>query len=331
MEKTFCYRQINYICFYLVISDQVKRRRRELEILEEELVKSSNKPSTQTNIDSHIKRYKAFCTYSTTKLFPVTEFKLCKYAAHLSKTMKTVESIKSYCSTICQENELRGYRPVRRGVKYYKTLQGIRNKLRHQVRRAQPMTVKLLKKIESVVNIWVEKELVIWVAILCGFFLVLRKSNLVPIKRAHDMVHNITRCDVRYGKGVVVLFIRWTKTNQNREKVFRFPMVANRLDAICPARWLMFMVNSIPAHSNHNLFSFMHRNSRVLPVTYRDLMVQLRAWLKQVGVQNERRFSSHSLRRGGSTHLFKSNVPDKTIMTMGDWSSQCYKNSPVKG
>ena len=86
------------------------------------------------------------------RAFPVTEFKLSKFASHLANTVKTVQSIKAYCAKVVEENELKGYRPAKCGLKFYKTISGIRNHLRHTVKRAKPMAEDLLKKIVTVVD-----------------------------------------------------------------------------------------------------------------------------------------------------------------------------------
>ena len=133
---------------------------------------------------------------------------------------------------------------------------------------------------------------------LTGFNLVLRKSNLVPLKRMHDTVHNISRNNVRYGNGVMVFVIDWSKTNQFGLDVQTPPLVANKHNPLCPVRWLLFMMDTIPAEPHHNLFSIRSRNG-IKPITYRDLMTQMRRWLDAVGVDSSR-FGSHSLRRGGN-------------------------------
>ena len=110
----------------------------------------------------------------------------------MADRVKTVTSIKAYCTTVCQENEMRGHKPVRKGIRFYCTIQGIKCSKQHKVHRAEPLTTELLNKINKVVNEAVDKQLVNWTALVSGFNMVLRKSNLVPLKRVHDTVHNIT-------------------------------------------------------------------------------------------------------------------------------------------
>ena len=66
---------------------------------------------------------------------------------YLSFTLQSVDSIKSYCATVCDLNELKGYPLVRRGKRFYKVIRSLRQILQHEVRQAQPMTVQLLKKL----------------------------------------------------------------------------------------------------------------------------------------------------------------------------------------
>ena len=236
MEKKICKYKYVSIYFTLVIADLILSRRRALEQLEQHYVENYNALGTRMNHRTHKKWYREFCKFSHTKPFPVTEFKITKFATYLSDIMKTVQSIQAYCTTVCDENELRGYRPVQKGLKYHRAIAGIRKKLQHQVRRAKPMTEEMLEKIEPLVDLNNQKETVIWVAMLGGFFMVLRKSNLVPLKRVHDYVHNIVRSDVRYANGVMVVLVRWSKTDQCGEKLQETILVTNNHSAICPVR-----------------------------------------------------------------------------------------------
>ena len=314
--------QYKHVSYYIV--EIILERRRALEDLQDGYVKTSNAPGTQRNFESRKKRYLEFCEYSNIRPYPSSEFKISKFATFLSRKMKTVESVKSYCTTISQEHELRGNKPIRFGLKYYKTIEGIRRALRHTVKRAQPITVRMLEKIERVINLKDQKEMVTWVSTVTGFHLLLRKSNLVPLTRAHDLAHNIARGDIRYHKGVMMVYIRWTKTNQLGE-LEKSPMVANKYSTICPVRWILYMVKQVPAGPQHNLFSYINDKKQIVPITYRDLLMYIRKWLSLIGVKDAHAYSAHSLRRGSCTHAFEQQISERSIMEMGSWKSQCYK------
>ena len=142
----------------------------------------------------------------------------------------------------------------------------------------------------------------------------------------HDTVHNITCADVRYHKGVMVVVVKWSKTNQSAEEVDFSPMMANNRSLLCPVRWILHMIEVIPAKGFHNLFSFINESGQVLPITYRDLMKNLRNWLSLIGIKKTASFSSHSMRHGGTTAAFNAGINEQIIKKMGGWKSDCYKS-----
>ena len=47
--------------------------------------------------------------------------------------------------------------------------------------------------------------------------------------------------------------------------------------------------------------------------------------MAQTSQQDETIFSLHSLRRGGATFAYQSNMEGDMIKLLGDWTSDCYK------
>ena len=306
------------------IAEIIAERRQVLADLEEDLIDNSDAPGTRKNTCTKENRYMEFCEFAKTKPFPVTQFKISKFATFLSFKFKSVDAIKGYCTKICQINELRGFKPVKLGLRFQKLIAGLRRTMAHEIKQAEPMTVELLEKISEKVNEYHQKQLAIFTLMLFGFFLFLRKSNLVLDTQVHDMVHNLSRSDIRYQNGVLVIIIKWSKMIQFFQKKLQLPIVADKSSKICPVKWLLKMIHRIPAHSTHNLFSYMGKNGITL-VTYTDLTTQMRQWLKDVGVKDKMKFSSHSLRRGGTTHAFNCNLAEQTLKVLGNWASESYR------
>ena len=117
----------------------------------------------------------------------------------------------------------------------------------------------LLQEVQQAVEFRDQKQFVCWVATVTCYFTALRKSNIVPVTRKHDPQQNITRSDVRYGNGVMVIIVRWSKTNQFQEKEQTIPIVADNNSLVCPARWLLHMMESIHTVPDHNLFSYIEK------------------------------------------------------------------------
>ena len=129
------------------------------------------------------------------------------------------------------------------------------------------------------VNFADQKQMVVWSSVITGFNLVVHKSNIVLVKRVHNTVHNTTRSDVHYAEGVMIIHLRWSKTNQYGEETNVVPLISKNHSPICAVRWLLYMIDNVPAEGFHNLFSYIGKQGVVVLITYHDLMVNLRDWL----------------------------------------------------
>ena len=177
------------------------------------------------------------------------------------------------------------------------------------------------------VNFADQKQMVVWSSVITGFNLVVHKSNIVLVKRVHNTVHNTTRSDVHYAEGVMIIHLRWSKTNQYGEETNVVPLISKNHSPICAVRWLLYMIDNVPAEGFHNLFSYIGKQGVVVLITYHDLMVNLRDWLDLIG-EDSKMFSSHSLQWGATTHVHQLmwRCGDVKIQRLGHWKSQCYKN-----
>ena len=291
--------------------------------LTHDMVRVAVAPGTHANHKTREKRYLEFCYWFNFEPYPLDEWQLMLFATYLSLTMQSADTIKQYCGTICELHEMCGYKPVRRGPRYQRTIMGIRRTLQHEILQAKPITIDMLRRIAPLVDVNNQKQLAIWVSVLTGFFLFLRKSNLVAEQKIHDPHHQLSRADIKFDEPVMSFIIKWSKTNQNGEK-FELPIVQDMNSSICLVSWILFMVERIPAGPHHNLFSYW-QNEHIYPVTYKDLTDQLRAWIVEIGENDPELYSSHSLRRGGTTHAFSRGVPEQTIKVLGNWASECFR------
>ena len=106
------------------------------------------------------------------------------------------QSIKNYVSGVCMINELNGFPKVTRGALYRNVIRGIRPELKKQIKQAEPLTRELLHKMLNHVNMQDQQELAVWVAILFGYNLFLRKSDLVPDCKQHEPEFQLSRQDI---------------------------------------------------------------------------------------------------------------------------------------
>ena len=115
--------------------------------------------------------------------------------------------------------------------------------------------------------------------------------------------------------------IKWAKNRQFGERLL-IPIVCNTKSTLSPFYWFLYMVDRIPAPPLAPAFCY-PLQGKLVPITYRELMLQMRTWLEKIG-QDAQRFGLHSARRGGATAAFGAGLPLLAIQTLGDWGSQVF-------
>ena len=108
--------------------------------------------------------------------------------------------------------------------------EGLKKTCKKPVKQAEVMTHQTLKEIYHHVDFTSELEAVAWVAVLVGFTLILRVSNLGPEARhKFDPDRNFMRDDYMFMKNLPSLSIRWSKTIQHHNKVMWAPLVLHSI------------------------------------------------------------------------------------------------------
>ena len=159
----------------------------------------------------------------------------------------------------------------------------------------------------------------VWTGLLLGFYMFLHKSNLVPdTMDGFDGEHQFCRGDLNLlgPDKTMMVEIRWSKTIQHREKILRVPVLPAKNKAICPVFWVHYMVQKIPAQTGEPVLTLVCGNNR-LALSANQLIYRFRKWLILIG-EEPSIFSLHSLRRGGATFAYQSNMETEMIKLMGD-------------
>ena len=128
--------------------------------------------------------------------------------------------------------------------------------------------------------------------------------------------------DFRSHQDVILAHIKWAKNRQFGDSKLLIPIVTNNKSQLCPDYWFLKMVQQIPAPSDAAAFSY-PCDGVLVPLTYRELLAQMRCWLSMVGEQAFD-FGLQSLRRGGCTTAFEAGLPSLAIKALGDWALDAY-------
>ena len=169
-------------------------------------------------------------------------------------------------------------------------------------------------------------EVIAWTATLLGFYMFLRKNNLVPeAMDKFEPSQQFRRTDINLlGLDQAMMCeVRWTKTIQFKQKVLRFQVLPARNKAICPVFWTYNMILDNPGAPQNPLF-LINSPGVMLCLSSNQLIYRIRKWLKILG-EVESSYSLHSLRQGGATFTYQSDMEGEMIKLLRGWASDCYK------
>ena len=286
--------------------------------------KAAFAPSTQKNLVTQWKSYTKFTESLGKPYYPTSIDILCLYAQYLSHNLRSAASIRNYVSGALTCIVLKGGSIPNLNCPEFKlTIKGLTKILKHTPKQATPITPEMLIKFSKLINMTDSFQVALWAAIIVGFFLLLRKSNLVPDSVGKfDSQKQLSGSNVKLSDNAALVTLSWTKTIQAGERKVKIPMLHIPGSPISPVTVLKAVkeVNGIEANSP--LFRYKRQDAWV-PLTYRQLNQGLKRLAQEIGM-NPNRFSSHSLRHGGATYAYKVGVAPVAIQRMGDWKSDAY-------
>ena len=120
------------------------------------------------------------------------------------------------------------------------------------------MTPQILLNTHQFVDIHHEFEVTCFTALLTGFFLLLRKSNLIPDnqtgKKGFDPAKQLQRGYLKIGHKTIVVDIKWSKAIQRNGQILQLPLLPLMTKKLCPMHWIKTMTQMIPAQAESSLY-----------------------------------------------------------------------------
>lgn len=191
--------------------------------------------------------------------------------------------------------------------------------------RALPITPQILKDVFIYLDVSKPIDATFWCLFLFMFFLMARKSNMVPGSYADfDPDKQLLRHDIKVFENMLVVQIKWSKTNQFGSRLLKVPLAAIPQSRLCPVWAFKHMISLTPGAGREPAFCIKQRKGSLQPLLYSQLQERLKYLIFKTG-RDPSLYSSHSFRRGGCTWAFKAGVPTGLIQHHGDWLSECYK------
>lgn len=290
-------------------------------------------PGTRKNIHAQQAAFLEFCRFFGYQALPASHTTLCVFAEYLSRDFKSPNTIANYISGVRWLHIREGKSIDQFNNDSLKLMiKGLSRKLKHAPRQALPITPDILLDIKRALNMSNSKDVTSWAVFLLGFFLMARKSNLVPDSAVKfDPSKQLTRSDVWVVNDSLTVTMKWSKTNQFSDREHTLPLLAIPNSELCPVQAYLNMIALVPGSADDPLFRYKKGNAW-FPLTYYMVQRRLREALSLNGRVAEA-FSMHSLRRGGATFAAMCGVPRSYIMEVGDWKSDAvdaYIHNPME-
>lgn len=306
--------------------NEIRTRRQQLDEHCYQTMRHSYQDSTMKNIRSQALIYNRFCELYGFEMFPADAWQMVRYARYVANTVTSYETVLNYLSGVRRLHELGGYPvpgPDEPNMKHL--LRAIKRELAHPVKQAEPVTPDLLRRIYRLVDLTDVAQIVSYTALLVGFYLFLRKSNLVPDgKQNFNPNKQLTRADVQVGQNMILVVIKWSKTIQYKEKELLLPLLPAKDMTICPVFWLKLMLKKVEVSGDNPLFSIPEKGGKgTTPLTYNHLAAFLKESVERMGISSER-YTLHGLRKGGACHALEVGLVGEDLKILGDWASDAY-------
>ena len=169
--------------------------------------------SSRKNLKVQWEAFLLFCFYFNLQHLPAETYTLQLYAQFLSRSFKSVDSIRNYLSGVRTMHLLLGYTSDHfNNFLINLSLKGLTRLKQHCIKQAEPITPLILSKIHGSLNMDNPDDTVFWCLFLLAFFLVARTSNLVPTKKS-DIETNfcLLRSDISAIGENLCVSMRWSK------------------------------------------------------------------------------------------------------------------------
>ncbi|CAL4196203.1 unnamed protein product, partial [Meganyctiphanes norvegica] len=182
---------------------------------------------TWANKISHLRAYTAFTCYYNVPDFPIQLGVLLRFIALLargpyaySSAANMLGSLKWF-SVLLDPSSERTFEAALVSI----SMKGLKAQLSRPTHQKLPFAVPHLAEFYNFLNLNDPKQLAGWCAMLLAFFGCFRISNLVPAAKINfDPLKHLKRDDIRFTDKYVLVFYKWSKTNQNSGRVAWIPI-----------------------------------------------------------------------------------------------------------
>ena len=181
-----------HLYFYFLYVSESKRQALPKEM--KQTMKFAYAESTFKNLRIQWETFLMFCFYFKLEPLPVSVGTLCLYGQFLNRSFRSVQRIQSYLSGVKTLHAILDIEyPTSDLLRLKLLLKGISRIKQHVPKKAAPITAQILKEMFMFLNFENFFDIVLWALFLLMFFLMARKSNMIPTSiKIFDSKNNLT-------------------------------------------------------------------------------------------------------------------------------------------
>ena len=311
----------SHVCIICVFSDYVGQ----LDQQYNGFIAHAYADSTSKNFLSSWTRYIDFLSAHRLQMYPPCYVNISRYLMHFSNKVGSYGTIANTISAIKKFYSLSGFTISLDHPLIDMFLKAAKRTKSSMSKPKSPLLIEQLLLIKNIVNYQDKFHHAFIVALVFQFFSCIRKSNLLPTSMYNfKMSMCLKRKDIVYVDGSLVVLLPWTKTLQNSDDIFTIVIAKSETILFDPVSMYMDFVHKFPVpHQNCPAFSFKHQG-KIVSLSQSMYINHLKSYLTAIGV-HPHTYSSHSVRRGGTSYQFLSGCPVQLIKSHGTWKSAAYQ------
>ena len=279
--------------------------------------------ATKGTYHTYCKAYFQFCELMGFNPLPDTTVIICQYAAFLAQSLK-LSLIRNYITIISLlHKEFSLPYPLQDNWAIRSLLQEIKHVKGGEISQKLPITLDILPRIRSRLNLQHSFDATFWAVCLVAFYGLFRKADLLPNSdQDYDPMKQFQFSDCGWHLWGILLQVRWSKTIQFRKRVVEIPLPCIPNSPIRPyqATRDVFEFTRAAPHSSHAFSWIDHRTLLIHCLTYHVFLTKLKSCLSSLG-HDTSLYAGHSFRQGGASFAFQTGVPVELIKMLGDWKS----------
>jgi hypothetical protein len=249
------------------------------------------------------------------------------YVRTLADSKLAYSTIKKYVGSVRSLHKMHNVEApaYKTNYHYNRTMQGIKRELGGTTHQKLHMTVEILSLMATRIDKGDRNERMFFAACLLAFFTFFRKSSFTcPSEKGFNPLKHLRRRDITFqSASLATVESQWSKTNQFRERLMKFPIVASvrgDLDAVTHLR--QYFAED-QCGGDEPAFRVWKKGYKAAPLTGNWFVKKLKEVLVRCGV-DATLYSGHSFRSGGATWAFTCGLPTELIKAQGDWTSDAY-------